>query len=163
MLFIIGGRNNTSSGNIDTSSVDRYDPLRDEWKPMAPLSVARNRLGVAVIDDCIYAVGGGNGNTFHTSMEKYDPKQDEWTTVTPLNFPRIGRFYMLFQAEIARVASFTSWRVGKKLLLKIYSLSHQFGHLCSKVTNLVTCVQHFWIQHDTYQCFIVIIFTFFSG
>ena len=93
MLYIIGGRNNTPAGNIDTASVDRYDPLRDEWKPMAPLSVPRNRLGVAVVDDCIYAIGGGNGNTCHTSVEKYDAKQDEWTTVMSLNFPRIGRFW----------------------------------------------------------------------
>lgn len=90
MLFIIGGRNNTSSGNIDTASVDRYDPLRDEWRPVKPLSVPRNRLGVAAIDGFIYAIGGGNGNSCHTSVERYDPKQDEWTSVMPLNFPRIG-------------------------------------------------------------------------
>lgn len=90
MLYIIGGRNNTSSGNIDTASVDRYDPLRDEWKPVKPLSVPRNRLGVAVIDGYIFAIGGGNCNTFHMSVEKYDPKQDEWTKVMPLNYPRIG-------------------------------------------------------------------------
>lgn len=90
MLFIIGGRNNTSSGNIDTASVDRYDPLRDEWRPVKPLSVPRNRLGVAAIDGFIYAIGGGNGNSCHTSVERYDPKQDEWMSVMPLNFPRIG-------------------------------------------------------------------------
>ena len=90
MLYIIGGRNNTSSGNIDTASVDRYDPLRDEWKPMKPLSVPRNRLGVATIDGYIYAIGGGNGNSFHTSVESYDPKQNEWKTLMPLNYPRIG-------------------------------------------------------------------------
>lgn len=92
MLYIIGGRNNTSSGNIDTASVDRYDPLRDEWKPVKPLSTPRNRLGVATIDGHIYAIGGGNGNTFHTSVERYDSNQDEWTTMMPLNFPRIGNF-----------------------------------------------------------------------
>lgn len=90
MLYIIGGRNNTSSGNIDSASVDRYDPLRDEWKSMKSLSVPRNRLGVAVIDGYIYAVGGGNGNSFHTSVERYDPNHDEWTTVMPLNYRRIG-------------------------------------------------------------------------
>ena len=90
MLYIIGGRNNTSSGNIDSASVDRYDPLRDEWKSMKSLIVPRNRLGVAVIDGYIYAVGGGNGNSFHTSVERYDPNHDEWTTVMPLNYCRIG-------------------------------------------------------------------------
>ncbi|XP_068728176.1 kelch-like ECH-associated protein 1 [Montipora capricornis] len=90
MLYIIGGRNNTSSGNIDSASVDRYDPLRDDWRSMKPLSVPRNRLGVAVSEGYIYAIGGGNGNSCHTSVERYDPNQDEWTRVTPLNFCRIG-------------------------------------------------------------------------
>ncbi|XP_073227282.1 kelch-like ECH-associated protein 1 [Porites lutea] len=90
MLYIIGGRNNTSSGNIDTASVERYDPLRDEWRTVKSLSVPRNRLGVAICEGCIYAIGGGNGNSCHVSVERYDPKQDEWTTLMPLNFPRIG-------------------------------------------------------------------------
>ena len=94
MLYIIGGRNNTSSGNIDTQSVERYDPLRDEWKPVKSLSVPRNRLGVAVCEGCIYAIGGGNGNSCHVSVERYDPKQDEWTMLMPLNFPRIGKWIL---------------------------------------------------------------------
>ena len=111
MLYIIGGRNNTPAGNID-----RYDPLRDEWKPMAPLSVPRNRLGVAVVDDCIYAIGGGNGNTCHTSVEKYDVKQDEWTTVMSLNFPRIGRFWARLYIKTPLQAGtvwVTSWQEEK--------------------------------------------------
>ena len=103
MLYIIGGRNNTSSGNIDTSSVDRYDPLRDEWKPMKPLSVPRNRLGVATTDGYIYAIGGGNGNSFHTSVECYDPKQNEWKTVMPLNYPRIGNSCRNFEYHFTRL------------------------------------------------------------
>ena len=94
MLYIIGGRNNTSSGNIDTASVERYDPLRDEWRPVKSLSVPRNRLGVAVCEGCIYAIGGGNGNSCHVSVECYNPKQDEWTTLMPLNFPRIGKWIL---------------------------------------------------------------------
>ena len=97
MLYIIGGRNNTSSGNIDTPSVERYDPLRDEWRPVKSLSVPRNRLGVAVCEGCIYAVGGGNGNSCHVSVERYDPKQDEWIMLMPLNFPRIGKWILQCQ------------------------------------------------------------------
>ena len=111
MLYIIGGRNNTPAGNID-----RYDPLRDEWKPMAPLSVPRNRLGVAVVDDRIYAIGGGNGNACHTSVEKYDAKQDECKTVMSLNFPRIGRFWARLYIKTPLQAGtvwVTSWQEEK--------------------------------------------------
>ena len=150
MLYIIGGRNNTPAGNIDTVSVDRYDPLRDEWKPMPLLSVPRNRLGVAVVDDGIYAIGGGNGNTCHTSEEKYDARQDEWTTVISLNFPRIGRFWAKLyiktplQAGTARV---TSWQEEKILLLKFVE----------KVTNLATCL-HTTLSEFHFNFFLVTVY-----
>ena len=90
MLYVIGGRNNTSSGNIDTPLVEVYDPLKDDWRALSPLSVPRNRLGVVTIDGLIYAVGGGNGSTCHTSVERYNPELDKWTSVASMNIPRMG-------------------------------------------------------------------------
>ena len=60
-LYLIGGRNNSSNGNMDSDSVERYDPLYDEWSNVASLTVPRNRLGVAVVDGVVYAVGGSDG------------------------------------------------------------------------------------------------------
>lgn len=111
----MGGRSNTSSGNIDTASVDRYDPLRDEWRPVKPLKVARNRLGVATVDGYIYAIGGGHGNICHTSVERYDPKQDEWTTVMPLNIPRMGIIWLFIFKKIKNDL-WLKWLKDDKLL-----------------------------------------------
>ena len=60
-LYLIGGRNNSSSGNMDSDSVERYDPFYDEWSNVASLTVPRNRLGVGVVDGVVFAVGGSDG------------------------------------------------------------------------------------------------------
>lgn len=46
-----------------------YDPLSEQWRPCAPMSVPRNRVGVATMDDLLYAVGGSSGNEYHNSVE----------------------------------------------------------------------------------------------
>jgi kelch-like protein 19 len=47
----------------------RYDPLSETWRPCAPMSVPRNRVGVAVMDEFLYAVGGSSGTEYHSSVE----------------------------------------------------------------------------------------------
>lgn len=50
-------------------SYARYDPMCESWRPCAPMSVPRNRVGVAVMDDLLYAVGGSSGCEYHNSVE----------------------------------------------------------------------------------------------
>ncbi len=93
MLYIIGGRNNSLSGNVDCDSVDRYDPLLDEWKSVCSLTVPRNRVGIGVIDGFVYAIGGSHGNLYLNHVEKYDADEDCWVEVAPLTVPRIGNVH----------------------------------------------------------------------
>lgn len=39
------------------------------WRPCAPMSVPRHRLGVAVMDELLYAVGGSAGLDYYNSVE----------------------------------------------------------------------------------------------
>ena len=91
MLYIIGGRNNSSMGNTDSTLVDKYDPMKNEWTALAPLTYARNRVGVGVVSGHIYAVGGGNGSVYHSSVERYSPRANKWTTVASMSMQRIGK------------------------------------------------------------------------
>lgn len=50
----------------------RYDPVRDNWRTCHPMSVARHRLGVGVLDGQIYAVGGSAGNEYYKTVERWD-------------------------------------------------------------------------------------------
>lgn len=74
----------------DCDWADRYNPLTDQWRTCSPMSVPRNRLGVAVMDGLLYAVGGSAGAEYHNSVECYDPDQDIWSNVKPMHVKRLG-------------------------------------------------------------------------
>ena len=89
-FYIVGGRNNCPSGNQDSSSVECYDPSSKEWNVCTPMNLARNRVGVAVLDGFIYALGGSVDTTYHTTVERYDPEVGEWAFIAPMSKQRIG-------------------------------------------------------------------------
>ncbi|XP_010633343.1 kelch-like ECH-associated protein 1 [Fukomys damarensis] len=90
LLYAVGGRNNSPDGNTDSSALDCYNPMTNQWSPCAQMSVPRNRIGVGVIDGHIYAVGGSHGCIHHNSVERYEPERDEWHLVAPMLTRRIG-------------------------------------------------------------------------
>ncbi|CAG9809236.1 unnamed protein product [Chironomus riparius] len=89
-FYAVGGRNNAPGASYDSDWVDRYDPLSEQWRPCAPMSVPRNRVGVATMDDLLYAVGGSSGNEYHNSVEYYDPEQDRWFVIAPMRSKRLA-------------------------------------------------------------------------
>ncbi|KAM8962134.1 kelch-like ECH-associated protein 1A [Pelodytes ibericus] len=90
LFYTVGGRNHTSIENTDSNSLACFNPVTNQWTTRAPMNVARNRVGVAVVDGAIYAVGGSCGSEHHKSVERYDPDTNEWTFVAPTSVARIG-------------------------------------------------------------------------
>uniref|UniRef100_T1J1M7 Kelch-like protein diablo n=1 Tax=Strigamia maritima TaxID=126957 RepID=T1J1M7_STRMM len=90
LFYAVGGRNNSPEGNQDSNSVDLFDPRTCTWRRCSPMSIARNRVGVGVIDGMLYAVGGSAGTEHHNSVEKYDPDDDKWLSVKAMSTKRIG-------------------------------------------------------------------------
>ena len=37
-------------------------------------------MGVAVLGDFLYAIGGHDGSSYLNSVERYDPKTNQWTS-----------------------------------------------------------------------------------
>ena len=52
------------------SSVERYCPENREWRLVAPMSKRRCGVGVSVLDDLLYAVGGHDGTSYLNSVER---------------------------------------------------------------------------------------------
>ena len=94
-LYIVGGRNNSPDGNMDSNALDMYDPMRNAWSPRTPMTVPRNRVGIGVIDGMIYAVGGSQGQTHHRSAEK---------------FVFYSRLFMYVYVWFTQRCSITHWR-----------------------------------------------------
>lgn len=59
----------------------RYDPKTDTWTMVAPMSLARDAIGVCLLGDQLVAVGGYDGQHTSTICEAYDPIQNEWHQV----------------------------------------------------------------------------------
>lgn len=53
------------------ASVERFDPQTVDWKMVAPMSKRRCGVGVAVLNDLLYAVGGHDGQSYLNSIERY--------------------------------------------------------------------------------------------
>ncbi|KAL8598586.1 hypothetical protein ACOMHN_013469 [Nucella lapillus] len=89
-LYVVGGRNNSHEGNMDSDGLNMFDAVRNIWVPCRPMTVPRNRLAVGVIDNMIYALGGSQGKTHHSSAERYNPEMDTWEVINSMKTRRIG-------------------------------------------------------------------------
>ena len=54
--------------NTESSALCCYNPMTNQWSQRASLNIPRNRVGVGVVDGCIYAVGGSQGETHHNTV-----------------------------------------------------------------------------------------------
>ena len=78
-LYAIGGNHNLEQF---ANTVEVYDPKEDSWeRSVASMNCGRRCLGVAVVNDLIYVVGGRVTNT----IECYDEDKDEWKIVGSVN------------------------------------------------------------------------------
>ncbi|CAL9700259.1 unnamed protein product [Knipowitschia caucasica] len=91
-LYAIGGHDAPASSLASRLSdcVERYDPQTDMWTAVAPMSISRDAVGVCLLGDRLFAVGGYDGQVYLNTVEAYDPQTNEWTQVAPLCLGRAG-------------------------------------------------------------------------
>lgn len=53
--------------------MERLDLEKSGWVPVEPMQSRRSTLGVAVLKDELYAVGGFDGTNGLNTVEKYNP------------------------------------------------------------------------------------------
>src|SRR5688572_9760802 len=74
-IFVLGG---LDSGFRGVRSVFAFDPGMGLWKRKADMARARGAMGVAVIDDKIYAAGGQDGSSTFDDFAVYHVLDDRW-------------------------------------------------------------------------------------
>ncbi len=85
LFYNVGGR--LGSARSDLWS---YNPETDTWAVLANMSTARAGLGVAVVGEALYAIGGRTSTGGPCTggplsvVERYDIASNTWTTVAPL-------------------------------------------------------------------------------
>jgi N-acetylneuraminic acid mutarotase len=69
LLYVIGGY----FLNSFSSNVQVYNPGNNSWSTGASMPTARAYLGVAVVNDVLYAIGGFDGQNWLNTVEEYTP------------------------------------------------------------------------------------------
>jgi len=101
------------SVSLSTFSIPLISATEDSWATKAAMQVERSRLGVAVVNGKIYAIGGddvylsGNcltaygyyGKVLNTT-EEYDPLSDTWTFKAFMPTPRCSFGVAVYQNKI---------------------------------------------------------------
>ncbi|VDK73427.1 unnamed protein product [Onchocerca ochengi] len=81
LIFAVGGLTNAGDS---LSTVEMYDPMIGKWTAAQPMNSIRSRIGVAVMNRMLYAIGGFNGHDRLRTVEVFDPDQNKWTEVSSL-------------------------------------------------------------------------------
>ncbi|ESO11571.1 hypothetical protein HELRODRAFT_96746 [Helobdella robusta] len=91
-LYAVGGHDAPSSNPASSrfDCVERYDPKTDTWTAVAPISSPRDAVGVCVLGDKLFAVGGYDGQRYLNDVEAFDTHLNEWSEVAPLRVGRAG-------------------------------------------------------------------------
>jgi kelch-like protein 2/3 len=57
------------------------------WTPVAPMSIRRSSVGVAVLNNLLFALGGYDGIARQclNTVECYNPESNTWQLSVPMN------------------------------------------------------------------------------
>ncbi|XP_045082647.1 kelch-like protein 18 isoform X2 [Coregonus clupeaformis] len=100
LIYAVGGLN---SAGDSLNVVEVFDPIGNCWERCQPMSTARSRVGVAVVNGLLYAIGGYDGQSRLSTVEVYNPETDTWTCVASMNSQR--RWTVMTEMSASRSAA----------------------------------------------------------
>jgi N-acetylneuraminic acid mutarotase len=87
LIYVVGGVG--PAGIAQRTLV--FDPATARWSTAAGLGIPREHMGVASVEERVYAVGGRAGSLEgFGDTEVYDPGSDAWATLPDMPTPRGG-------------------------------------------------------------------------
>jgi hypothetical protein len=89
----------STSSDVTINVLPPYLNGTDVWTKKTPMPTARFELGVAAVNDKIYAIGGAATDILGTN-EMYDPATDTWETMASMPTPRAAFGIAVYQNKI---------------------------------------------------------------
>jgi len=96
-IYAVGGLSSTGES---LSTVEKYDPVTRKWRPSAEMTTKRSRVGVAVVDDVLYAIGGYDGRERLDTVEAFYPEKKAWETVASMDSKRSALGAVSFNSRL---------------------------------------------------------------
>ncbi|MEP6888400.1 MAG: kelch repeat-containing protein [Nitrospirales bacterium] len=92
-IYVIGGLGEPSLGNVKdlaiTPLVEEYDSATEQWTTRAPLPVGLHHVGIGVIGNRVYVIGGFKQSLMSVwkpvaTVYVYDAARDAWSEASPM-------------------------------------------------------------------------------
>ncbi|MCF8296082.1 MAG: T9SS type A sorting domain-containing protein [Saprospiraceae bacterium] len=102
-VYVVGGYNSVIS-KMNTNFV--YDTLTESWTVKSPMSHSRSNLGLVVLNNKVYAVGG---DPFLSSIEEFNPDSNSWKQLTPMPTGRQHLGCAVVNNKIYAIGGIVGW------------------------------------------------------
>ncbi|XP_073533203.1 kelch-like protein 18 isoform X1 [Phyllobates terribilis] len=102
LIYAVGGLNSAAHfyAGDSLNVVEVFDPIANRWEKCQPMTTARSRVGVAVVNGLLYAIGGYDGQSRLSTVEVYNPESDSWTKVGSMNSKRSAMGTVVLDGQI---------------------------------------------------------------
>ncbi|XP_017168894.1 kelch-like protein 18 isoform X3 [Mus musculus] len=102
LIYAVGGLNSAANfyAGDSLNVVEVFDPIANRWEKCHPMTTARSRVGVAVVNGLLYAIGGYDGQLRLSTVEAYNPETDTWTRVGSMNSKRSAMGTVVLDGQI---------------------------------------------------------------
>ncbi|XP_029774950.1 kelch-like protein 18 isoform X8 [Suricata suricatta] len=102
LIYAVGGLNSAANfyAGDSLNVVEVFDPIANRWEKCRPMTTARSRVGVAVVNGLLYAIGGYDGQLRLSTVEVYNPEMDTWTRVGSMNSKRSAMGTVVLDGQI---------------------------------------------------------------
>jgi len=115
-VYVFGGNTGGSSTSGFTNVAYKFSESSGSWTSIAPMPAALGHMGMAVLENDIYVIGGASPSfpqSVLTGVYKYSTTNDSWQTVASLNLPRRDLPCVALNGYIYAVGgTIDSWSVG---------------------------------------------------
>ncbi|XP_067887622.1 kelch-like protein 18 [Heterodontus francisci] len=85
LIYAVGGLN-SAGDSLNVAEV--FDPIANQWEQCQEMTTSRSRVGVAMVNGLLYAIGGFDGQSRLSTVEVYNPEMNKWTKVASMNSKR---------------------------------------------------------------------------
>uniref|UniRef100_A0A8C3DK80 Kelch like family member 18 n=1 Tax=Corvus moneduloides TaxID=1196302 RepID=A0A8C3DK80_CORMO len=102
LIYAVGGLNSAANfyAGDSLNVVEVFDPIANRWEKCQPMATARSRVGVAVVNGLLYAIGGYDGQLRLSTVEVYNPDTDSWSKVESMNSKRSAMGTVVLDGQI---------------------------------------------------------------
>nr|XP_056713337.1 kelch-like protein 18 [Euleptes europaea] len=102
LIYAVGGLNSAANfyAGDSLNVVEVFDPMANQWAQCQPMTTARSRVGVAVLNGLLYAIGGYDGQLRLSTVEVYNSESDSWSKVGSMNSKRSAMGTVVLDGQI---------------------------------------------------------------